>query len=153
MKIHSFTGQMVCRVLKIIWSVSLRRFGSLKYNISPRNVSWLLRRIATMWRLRPVFTKILVFSLQNYSTKIQSLIGQMVGHMLKIIWSVSSRWVGALICLKYNISSRKRFVVTSSYSDHVTTAAHIGYLEDSYFRIILKRTQCFWVRNLFAFLR
>ena len=33
------------------------------------------------------------------------------------------------------------------------TAAHIGYLADSSFCMILKRTECFWLPNLFVFLR
>ena len=44
----------------------------------------------------------------------------MACHMLRIIWTNSSWWFGAL---KYNIFPKKYFVVTSSYSDHVTTAA------------------------------
>ena len=41
------------------------------------------------------FTKITVFFLQNYRTKLHSWTGQIVCHMFKIIWSVSSRWFGA----------------------------------------------------------
>ena len=47
-----------------------------------------------------IFRRITVFFLQNYSTKIHSLTSQMVFDVLKIIWSVSSGWFGAL---KYNI--------------------------------------------------
>ena len=96
------------------------------------------------------FTKITVFFLQNYRTKIHSWTGQMLCHMFKIIWSVSSSWFGAW---KWNIFPRKRFVVRWSHSDFLTTAAHIGYLADSSFRMILKRTECFWLPNLFVFLR
>ena len=97
-----------------------------------------------------IFTKITVFFLQNYSTKIHSWTGQIVCHMFKIIWSVSSRWFGAC---KSNIFARKRFVVGWSLSDFLTTAAHIGYLADSSFRMILKRTECFSQTNLFVFFR
>ena len=72
----------------------------------------------------------------------------MVCHMFKIIWSVSSRWFGAC---KWIIILRKRLVVGWSHSDFLTTAAHIGYLADSSFRMILKRTECFWLPNLFVF--
>ena len=41
------------------------------------------------------FTKITVFFLQNYRTKIHIWTGQMVNHMFKIFWIVSSRWFGA----------------------------------------------------------
>ena len=96
------------------------------------------------------FTKITVFFLQNQRTKIHSWTGQMVCHMFEIIWSVSSRWFGAC---KQNIFPGKRFVVRWSHSDFLTTAAHIGYLADSSFRMIFKRTECFSPTNLFVFMR
>ena len=55
-----------------------------------------------------IFTKITVFFVQNYRTKIHSWTDQMVCQMFEIIWSVSSRWFGAL---KSNIFPKKRFVV------------------------------------------
>ena len=51
----------------------------------------------------------------------------MVCDMFKIIWSVK----GGLVLA----SKMKRFVVRWSHSDFLTTAAHIGYLADSSFRM------------------
>ena len=44
-------------------------------------------------------------------------------------------------------------MVRWSHCDFLTAAAHIGYLADSSLRMILKRTECFWLPNLFVFLR
>ena len=112
---------MVCQALRIIWTNSSKWFGAFKYNIFPRKCFVVTSSYSDhVTTAGPIFTKITVFFLQNEITKFLSPSGQMVCHMLRIIWSVSSRWFGAL---KYNIFPRKCFVVTSSYSDHVTTAA------------------------------
>ena len=65
-----------------------------------------------------IFTQITVFFVQNHRTKIHSWTGQMVCHMFKIIWTVSSRWFGHC---KQNVFPRKRFVVRWSHSDFSTT--------------------------------
>ena len=65
-----------------------------------------------------IFTEKEVFSFENLSTKIHSLTGPMLCQMLRTICNGSSCF---LFSLKYHILHRKCFVVTSSYSDHVTT--------------------------------
>ena len=60
-----------------------------------------------------------VFCFENLSVKLHSLTAPMVYHMLRTISDGSSFF---LFALKYHILPRKCFVVTSSYSDHVTTA-------------------------------
>ena len=89
-----------------------------------------------------------VFFLQNYTTKFHCWTGQMVCHMFQIIWSVSSRWFGAC---KQNTFPRSLLVVRWLHSDFLTTLAHIGYLADSSFHMILIRTEYFSQTNLFVF--
>ena len=56
--------------------------------------------------------------LENLSVEIHSFTGPMLCHMLRTICNGGSCF---LFSIKYHILHRKRFVVTSSYSDHVTT--------------------------------
>ena len=60
-----------------------------------------------------------VFCFENLSVEIHSLTAPMVSHMLRTIGNGSSCF---LFALKFHILPRICFVVTSSYSDHVTTA-------------------------------
>ena len=60
-----------------------------------------------------------VFCFENSNVKIHCLTAPMVSYMLRTIGNGSSCF---LYTSKYHILPRKCFLVTSSYSDHVTTA-------------------------------
>ena len=98
-----------------------------------------------------IFTKITFFFLQNHRVKF-------IAGLLQ--WSATcSKLSGVLVEDGFVLPSKIFFPGNAScldawsHREFLTTAAHIGYLADSSFRMILKRRECFSLTNTFVFLR
>ena len=100
-----------------IFNASCTYLFPLKYNILPRNCLVVTSSYSDHVA-RTGFSLKKSISLENLRTKIHSLTVPMLWHMLRTICNGSSCF---LFPLKHHILPRICFVVTSSYSDHVTT--------------------------------
>ena len=82
---------------------------------------------------------------------------KIIGQLLKWLISCAKRY---LLLVEVSISVLEEYFTQKMFDWYIVVerpCKHIGwdsrYLEDSSFRIILKRTECFSLTNLFAFLR